>query len=435
MTVFAAHHGTGVVLLVLIVLLFGCDAHHGARAFDRDVHKDSATHDATTGKMTDAKAGSEMSVSQTVQAGTLFCLDLYAHLKNQTGNLVFSPWSISSALAMTYAGAGGQTREQMAWVMHFPMEQEAFHAAYALIEQGIAEHAGGENARLMSANALWAQHGYPFHETFLDLMDRYYAAAFYEIDFARSPETARERINSWVEDKTGGKITGLLKPRDIRGDTTLVLSNALYFKGLWAAQFNPEQTREGMFHINNDEQVRVPMMNQQGSFRMIELPGLKILELPYVGEELSMIVVLPSEIDGLAALERRLDARDLQSWIKQVRAKRLSTVQVCLPVFTLKAQYQLGETLSNMGMPLAFTHAADFSGMSADKDIFISDVVHGAVIEIHEEGTEAAASTAVIMTKSVSSARVFAADHPFIFMIRENATGFVLFFARVMSPL
>jgi serpin B len=434
MTAFAAYHRVCVVCLVMIIFLSGCDALHNRGSYEREMQENRTDHDVMPAGLPDANAGHHVNGAQVAQASTLFCLDLYASLQPQEGNIFFSPCSISSALAMTYAGARGLTRSQMARVMRFPLEQEEFFAAYAVMEKGMHEHAGSANVQLMSANALWVQRGYRIHPTFLDVMKQFYTPALYEIDFALSPENARNRINSWVEDRTQGKIPGLLKPQTVRVDTSLILSNALYFKGLWAAPFNPEQTKEGEFHIRNDERVRIPMMNQQGGFRMIELNGLKILELPYAGEELSMFVLLPEEIDGLVSLERRLDAQTLETWIKQVCTKRASTVHVCLPVFTLRAEYQLATALSKMGMSLAFTSDADFSGMRAEKDIFISDVVHKTFIDINEEGTEAAAATAVIMTKSAARPRVFVADHPFIFMIRENAAGTILFFARMVNP-
>jgi len=434
MTAFAAYHRVSVVCLVMIIFLSGCDALHNRGLYEREMHENRAGHDTMPEGLQDANARHQENVAQIVPTGTLFCMDLYASLCPQEGNILFSPCSISTALAMTYAGARGQTRSQMARVMHFPMDQEEFLAAYAVVEKGMHEHAGSANVQLMSANALWVQNGYRIQQTFLDVMKQYYTPALYEIDFALSPENARRRINSWVEDRTQGKIPGLLKPQTVRADTTLIFSNALYLKGLWAEPFNPEQTKEGEFHISREKRVRAPMMNRQGGFRMIEQTGLKILELPYAGEELSMFVLLPGEIDGLAALEERLDAQTLETWIRQVHTKRTSTVEVCLPVFTLRAEYQLARTLSDMGMPVAFTPEGDFSGMRAERDIFISDVVHKAFIDISEEGTEAAAATAVIMTKSAARTRVFMADHPFIFLIRENPTGMILFFARMVNP-
>lgn len=365
---------------------------------------------------------------------TAFAVDLYHQLRSIEGNLFFSPYSISTALAMTYAGARGNTEAQMARVLHFDLDhltQEALHSAFAALEEHMAQIQGKGDVALHVANSLWPQAGYAFLAAFIDLCRRCYGVTITSVDYAADTEGARQQINAWVEEKTRDKIKELLKPPHVTPWTTLILVNAIYFKGNWAKQFDKKETDDGAFYLATGDPVSVPMMSQKARFGYQETEDLQVLELPYAGGDLSMLVLLPQARDGLPALETALTAENLALWTQYLERV---TVQVALPRFKLSGEFDLGETLQAMGMVDAFG-AADFSGMTGQRDLFISEVVHKAFVEVNEEGTEAAAATAVLMKRSIPPPTpVFRADHPFLFLIRENNTGSVLFLGRVADP-
>lgn len=374
-----------------------------------------------------------MTMDSLVQGDTEFAFDLYGKLKATQGNLFFSPYSISTALAMTYAGARGTTALQMAQALHFSLDQEQLHPAFASLKANLdAVEAKGE-IRLRIANALWPQTGYPLLEEFLDLAREYYGALITPLDYGDA-EAARATINTWIEDKTEGKIKNLIPPGVLDALTRLVLSNAIYFKGNWARQFNQQLTRDAPFWPTPDVQVTVPMMTQQQRFRYAESDGLQILELPYAGDDLSMIVLLPGKIDGLAQLEAALTVDNLEKWTGHLWNRE---VRVFLPRLKMTSQFRLKDALASMGMRDAFSlEKADFSGMDGIGWLYISAALHKAFIEVNEEGTEAAAATAVVigLRAQVEPPPTFRADHPFMFLIRENSTGSILFMGRVADP-
>lgn len=360
-----------------------------------------------------------------------FAVDLYHQLRGAEGNLFFSPYSISTALAMTYAGARGETEAQMAQALHFDLGQDELHPAFAALEGHLAQIQAKGDIALHVANALWPQVGYAFLAAFLDLCQRYYGVTITPVDYAADSEAARQQINAWVEEKTRDKIKELLKPPHVNPLTTLILVNAIYFKGNWASQFDPEDTDDGPFYRLAGDAVKAPMMRQTARFGYNELDGLQVLELPYVGGDLSMLMLLPQERIGLPALEAALTVDNLALWTQRLYPTK---VQVVLPRFKLSGEFDLGETLEAMGMVDAFG-PADFSGMTGQRDLFISAVVHKAFVDVNEEGTEAAAATAVVMGRGFAPPPpIFKADHPFLFLIRENSNGSVLFLGRVMDP-
>lgn len=367
-----------------------------------------------------------------VTGNSEFAVDLYKQFSvpNQSANIFFSPFSISTALSMTYAGARGDTANQMAKTLRFHLPPTDQHKAFA--DLAAALKSDGKSYRLELSNALWGQQGYAFQADFLALVKKHYEGGFNIVDFAGQTETSRGIINRWVEKKTADKIKDLLTQGSLTSLTRLVLTNAIYFKGDWAAKFKPEQTRPEPFQVDPDKTVDVPMMRQSGSFRYAETVGAKLLELPYVGNELSMIVVLPNE--NSTAFDQSLDANRLNEWLGKIVEQ---DVDVFLPKFKFETQYELNDTLSQMGMRDAFDlPPADFSGISGQKDLYITKVVHKAIIEVNEEGSEAAAATAVIMgTKAMLHKPQFRADRPFLFMIRHNETGSILFLGRVTNPL
>ncbi|KPJ51062.1 MAG: hypothetical protein AMJ41_00345 [candidate division Zixibacteria bacterium DG_27] len=367
-----------------------------------------------------------------VKGNNAFALDLYAQLKKEQGNLFFSPFSISTALGMTYAGARGNTERQMAEVLHFELGQEGLHPAFRELFMELNSRPGGRRYELSVANALWGQKGYRFLEEFRELVRKNYGGGLNQVDFVKARETARRTINTWVEGETRGKITDLLKPGIINSWTRLVLTNAIYFKGYWASRFKEELTQEAPFTLVTGGKVNVPMMHLNGEFRYMEMDDLQALELPYLGGDLSMVVFLPKETDGIRNFEPSLTAGSLKKWLVRFREQE---VLVALPKFKMTCDFRLDQALKSMGMTDAFEEA-DFSGMTGRKELFIAAVVHKAFVEVNEEGTEAAAATAVVMEKGAVGQRppVFRADHPFLFLIRDLRSNSILFLGRVMDP-
>jgi serpin B len=367
-----------------------------------------------------------------VQGNAAFALDLYSKLRVTDGNLFFSPFSISTALAMTYAGARGDTQTQMADALHFISDQDQLHQGFALIAKGLNDAEKKGHIRLKIANAIWPRKGYRLLKAFLALTRKFYGVQVNPVDY-KDEEKARYTINAWVEDKTESKIKELIASGVLDGATRLVLVNAIYFKGDWAHQFDPALTSPAEFQVVPGRPVQVPMMTVRHSFRYVEGQDVQILELPYAGGDLSMLVLLPKEVDGLAKLEEYLAAENLDGWVKNLAD---TEVDVSLPRFELTFPFRLDDTLKSMGMPDAFSDQADFSGMDGTRQLFIGAALHKAFVAVNEQGTEAAAATAVVMlTKAVFIPPVvFRADHPFIFLIRENGTGSILFIGRVMNP-
>jgi serpin B len=366
---------------------------------------------------------------------------LYRQIGNEEqGNLFVSPASISSALAMTYAGAAGQTRDEMVHVLHFDrnptqLPPERFHEAYGqltnLLNSGGSQ--GGYVLRL--ASRLWGQESFEFRPEFLAITRDHYGAELATLDFAK-PEAAALAINSWVEEQTNHKIKDLVPETALSEDTRLVLTNAIYFLGTWAHEFPKSQTAEQPFFITADRRVDVPLMSQTNQFGYTETDDLQVLELPYRGGEISMIVLLPKKNDGLNRLEGQLTDATVAKWTASLRPQQ---VQVFLPKFKLRTQLSLPQALSAMGMPTAFTTRADFSGISASERLMISDVIHQAFVEVNEKGTEAAAATAVALFPASASVEpevipTFRADHPFVYLLRDNRSGATLFLGRLQDP-
>jgi serpin B len=364
-----------------------------------------------------------------------FAMDLYGKLRGERGNLFFSPYSISTALAMTYAGTRGNTATEMAGTLHFGLEPAKLHPAY----RALATHlrgAGREGTlKLNVANRLWGQKGYHFLPAFLELTREDYGAGLQELDFAGAREAARKTINDWVEKETEGKIKDLIPPDSPPPLTRLILTNAIYFKSDWTHKFKKRATRDEPFWLSALDSVQVPTMRQTDTFGYGEDGALQLLEMSYVGGGQSMVVLLPKTRDGLAGLEEGLTADRLAALLKGVRSER---VRVSLPKFKFTSQFSLTKALKAMGMRDAFDPlAADFTGMSDSPELYIGDVIHKAFVDVYEEGTEAAAATAVMMLGTAmppAEPKVFQADHPFMFLIRDRQTGAIVFMGRVADP-
>jgi serpin B len=371
-----------------------------------------------------------------VDGSNAFAVALYGQLRNGPGNLFFSPESISIALAMTYAGARGPTAAEMARTLDFTLPPDRLAPAMgALLGDLNAAHSGYQ---LHVANGLWAQQGYVFLPGFLGVMRNDYGAGFNEVDFETATEAAREAINRWVELQTNDRIQNLIAPGVLSHETRLALVNAIYFKGDWQTQFEKAQTKEEDFHVSAAQATKAPLMHSERGFNYFDGGTFQALEIPYKSGELSMIVFLPNAVDGLQAMEQAMTASNTKQWMPQLR--HASKVVLTLPKFKMTQQFGLSSTLAAMGMPLAFDkRAADFTGMTEKRELCISAVIHKAYIDVNEEGTEAAAATGVVISRALAVQRpqlpiVFRADHPFVFLIRDNRSGSILFIGRVTDP-
>ncbi|GCC38540.1 leukocyte elastase inhibitor-like isoform X2 [Chiloscyllium punctatum] len=368
-----------------------------------------------------------------------FALDLFKQLdrNDKNGNIFVSPLSISAALAMVYLGAKRNTATQMAKVLGFDKVHD-LHSEFQKLQAAINKP--NENYVLKLANRLYGEKSYNFLSNFLASTLKYYEAELAAVDFAKAAEEVRQQINSWTETQTEGKIRNLLSEGTVDSLTKLVLVNAIYFKGNWERKFEENNTQEGQFRISQNETKPVQMMWQKAKFNMayIQEFKIKILELPYVQNELSMIILLPDIDDNFNELEKlqsQLTFDNLMDWTNPEKMSNME-VKVVLPKFKLEEQYDLKATLTEMGMLDAFSDShANFSGMTEKNDLVLSKVVHKAFVEVNEEGTEAAAATApVFLLRCAVITFEFVADHPFLFFIRHNKTRSILFFGRLSSP-
>ncbi|XP_038652708.1 leukocyte elastase inhibitor-like [Scyliorhinus canicula] len=374
------------------------------------------------------------------KANCRFTLDLFRKLieKNEAGNIFFSPFSISTALAMVYLGAGNNTASEMAKALHFDQVGDVNSGFEKMLR---AINRAGVSYLLKVANRLYGEKSFNFLEEFCKSTRKFYGAEMLPVDFQTAADKTRKEINKWVADQTEGKIQDLLAQGSLGRDTRLVVVNAIYFKGSWDLKFDVKCTTQMPFRLNKIESKPVMMMQQEKKLFFCSVPEIKIqvLELPYVDNELSMIILLPDDImddsTGLKQLEQTLTLKKLQEWTlpNQMREQE---VDVRLPKFKLEEEYELIPPLSSLGMWDLFDYSrADLSGMSGAPDLFVSKVVHKSFVEVNEEGTEAAAATGVVcMTLSYTRPESFTADHPFLFFIRHNKTNTILFFGRYTSP-
>ncbi len=375
----------------------------------------------------------QQGIQEVVDANNKFAFELYSKLdKYIDGNMFYSPYSVSAALAMTYEGAKGQTADEIKSVFHFP-ETGVLRPNFAAIYNNINKK--DKSYKLSTGNALWTQKDYVFLEDYKSMVEKYYGGKSVNLDFIGETEKSRQTINAFVEKQTNGKIKDLIPEGFLTPDIRLVITNAIYFKGTWIWQFDKSKTYQKDFKITPDNTVKTPMMfmdNDKATFNYADLGNLQVLELPYKGEEISMLVVLPTT--DLDDIEPSLTTEKLKEWKSQMRESKLDAIY--LPKFEFDTKYFLNEVLTALGMPTAFSNGADFSGMTGAKDLLISSVIHQAYIKVDEEGTEAAAATAVnVRVTSISPTRKeFIADHPFIFIIQEKATGNILFMGRVIDP-
>jgi serpin B len=369
-------------------------------------------------------------IAAVVAGNNQFAIDLYRQLSAQTeDDIFFSPLSVSTAMAMAYGGARGQTADEMAGVLHFTLPQDRFHAAAGGLLADLTGHTRPEY-QLDVANRLWGQEGFPFRSAFIDVTQEHYGAGLEELDFMNQPEPSRVTINAWVEDQTQGRIRDLLPQGAITADTRLVLTNTIYFLGDWTKPFSSDDTISGIFHSSASQAVEIPMIRQRETFAYAETPDFQLLEMDYKGDDLSMLILLPQTADGLDEIAAGLTMDEIEDAIDQLA---MTEVMVTFPKYGTTSEFSLKDALRDLGMPTAFSDLADFSGI-ADVPLLISDVVHKAYLNVNEKGTEAGAATGVIF-EPTSAPPIFTADHPFLFLIRDNVTESILFLGRVVSPL
>jgi len=372
-------------------------------------------------------------VDAIAEANNAFAVDLYGKLKSADGNLFFSPYSIHVAFGMAGAGAGGNTADQMGKVLHLDGPLAGAAAGQGVLQQTLNDIQSKGHIRLAIANSIWPEKAYPFRKDYLSLLDEYFKVSVSPCDFKGNADTERQRINHWVEKHTNDRIKDLMPEGSVGPMTRLVLANAVWFKGDWAVPFKASATQEQPFRTPGG-QVTVPLMTQKESFRYAEYPGVQVLSMPYAGNDLSMVALLPEARDGLARLEAELSAEKLTEWTRRLRNME---VIVHFPRFKVESSFTLNDAMQALGMTDAFAAGkADFSGMSGQGDLFISSAVHKAFVEVNEEGTEAAAATGIaIRATSIQPMPVtFRADHPFIYLIRHEPTGAILFMGRMADP-
>jgi len=414
----------GLVLILSATIMSGCGNGPGV------------AHSAKQRVALPAVAAPDM--ADLVSGNSAFAFDLYQVLREENGNFFYSPYSISLALAMTYAGARGGTEQQMADTLHFVLPQDRLHPAFngldlELADRGEgAEGKDGEGFRLNIINALWGQEDYAFLPEFLDTLAENYGAGLSLLDFVNAPEESRVIINDWASEQTEGRIKDLIPESVIDEWTRLVLTNAIYFNAAWAKPFEPGQTEDGTFYLLDGGQVTVPMMRQTATIGYAEGKGYQAIELPYDGWELSMVILLP-QAGEFEPFEGALDADYVDTITKDLA---YGQVALTMPKFEFESGFGLKEALVAMGMPDAFTGAADFSGMTGSRDLFIGEVIHQAFVSVDETGTEAAAVTAVVVPTSAMPEEPVevTVDRPFIFLIRDIETGAILFVGRILDP-
>ena len=382
----------------------------------------------------------ETELNELVAGNNTFALNLYQAIRTNTGNLFYSPYSISSALAMTYGGARNETESQMANTLNFTLPQDRLHPAFNALDLELADRGegaegqDGEGFRLNIANSIWGQKDYSFLPEFLDVLAENYGAGLSLLDFYNAPEDSRVIINTWVSEQTEDKINDLIPQGAISYLTRLVLTNAIYFNAAWNLPFDEELTMDGQFYLFDGSQITVPMMSQTEYFGYTEGDGYKAVELLYDGEELSMVVLCP-EAGGFEEFENTITPDRLNAIVNDLSSVN---VQLKLPKFTYESgSISLKKALTQMGMPVPFSSSADFSGINGTRNLFISDIFHKAFVSVDEAGTEAAAATAVIVKViAIPTPPVeVTIDRPFIFLIRDIKTQAILFIGRIVNPI
>jgi len=388
------------------------------------------------------ETGDVVLARQVADANNAFGVALYREFAQaEKGNLVFSPFSLSSALALTATGARGQTEKELWHALRLDLSRERVAAGYAAITAEFARATRDPDLiQLTVANALWVQQGYALKPEFLDVAQRQFAAEVTPLDYAQ-PAAAAERINAWIATKTAGLIPSLVEPAQFNAMTRLTLCNAVHFKAAWGSEFDESATKPERFTLLDRSRIEVPTMKRTEWFQVAEADGCRLLRLPYAVGAFEFVVVLPKSVDGLRGIDRALDRQRLQHWMERLETAKTQYLALELPKFKTSAQPDCMAALSRFGVKAAFDQAAaDLTGISTEPGFSIGDVLQKAVIEVNEQGTEAtAASFVACLTLGGGEPRLptpkpFKVDHPFLFFIRETRTGAILFMGRIVDP-
>ncbi len=418
------------LLIIAAILLAACQPVPNGNGSGMLLKSDKPRNEAVE---IDSEASREL-----VAGNHQFAIDIYQKIKEQDGNIVFSPFSISMALAMVYGGARGTTAEQIAAVMHLPQNEAEIHAAFNWLDQTLENRAAGPEGKknsgfeLSIANSIWGQKGFAFQQEYLDLLAVNYGAGLRAADFVSDPNGSRRAINDWVSDETRKKIQDLLPEGSVTGDTRLVLANAIYFNAPWKDEFKKADTQELPFNLLNGSQVVVPMMHAKKNYGYTYGDGYRAVALPYRGDQVAMLIILPDE-GNFGSFEEELSAELLSNIIGEMS---YDEVNLTLPKFTFETKLSLVDTLVSLGMVDAFdSQNADFSGIDGQRDLVITDAVHKAFIDVNEEGTEAAAATGIVVgLTSFKEENIILVDRPFLYAIFDKVTDSILFFGRVTDP-
>lgn len=382
----------------------------------------------------DDSGATQAGIESVVSGNNQFALNLYAQLAKSPGNVFFSPFSISTAMAMVQEGARGQTATEIQNVFHYPSDSNVLHSSFAAVQNDL--NTSDAKYKLGIANALWVQKDYPLLPGYTTNVEKFFGGKATNVDFKNDTEQSRKQINDWVGGKTNNKINDLFPAGSLDYDARLVLTNAIYFKGKWISQFNKDNTQKTDFYEGVGKTVSVQMMQQTGEkaeFKYAQDNDLQILAMPYQGDKLSMVVLLPKDND-LENLQKEMKVENLKVWERKLIQQR---VDVYLPKFTFNSKYSLAKNLAQLGMTAAFSDSADFSGINGTGGLKIDKVIHQAFVDVNEEGTEAAAATGIsvgVTSVMMPTHPIFRADHPFIFLIQDVKNGNILFMGRVMDP-
>ncbi|QDA30555.1 serpin family protein [Thermococcus indicus] len=417
-------------ILIFIVVASGCIANGGGGTSTVPPDSSSKTFTPPMTKYDVLEEGQERPVVEGLNA---FAFELYRELSAEGGNVFFSPYSVEVALAMAYEGANGTTREEMEKVLHLPGNDEVRWTGFRYLVLSLNPSDGPYV--LSTANALWVQKEYPVNGRYLWIIREFYTGDVRSVDFVKDPDGAAEEINRWAEEQTRGRIRDLIPRGALNEYTRLVITNAIYFKANWSSRFDPRDTANESFTLASGEKITAPMMHQRATFNYTENDELQALEMPYEGGRLSMLIILPRD-NSPSGIEGKLTPE----FIRELRGSmKPEFVDVTVPKFRFEKSYSLKKPLIDMGMEKAFSDGANFSGITDAERLFISDVIHKTFISVAENGTEAAAATAVIVfaasaPREEPEYKVFRADHPFLFLIIDRETGAVLFMGRLVDP-
>lgn len=391
------------------------------------------SHKKTTGH-TEIQS-SRFTIESLAESNNLLAIDLFKQIQPDAENLIFSPYSIGTVLAMIYSGSGGITAEEMSQVLYFPTSELLDPVESRVIESMQASDTmKGTDFRL--ANAIWAQENFSFLPDYLDRVQKYYDAPLTLMDFIETSnrEASRKKINHWVEERTNNRIQDLIQPGILDASTRMVLTNAIYFNGNWLFPFDKAATAPSMFHISKQESTRTAFMHQTRSYPYYEDEEIQSIRLPYKNNRMALMVILPKSIDGWRMVSQVISYERINLVVSGMETRE---VQLSLPKFRTELRINLKKELTKLGMGSAFSRHADLSGMTGEKNLFIDEVIHKAFLEINESGTEAAAATAAIigLKSSLRDDPVrFHADHPFIFFLLDRQTGCIIFTGRFVKP-